>query len=82
MANKNQVAVYPHKVRTKWYFLTERVAKIVNEVCDLYCISRKTYYKWKRKDLGSRAYTSKKEHPDTKRLKERLRGIKRNIDSF
>lgn len=66
MANKNQVAVYPHKVRRKWYFLVDKVGKTVNEVCELYMVSRKTYYKWKRKDLGSIIYTSKKEHPDTK----------------
>ena len=32
----------------------------------LYFISRKTYYKWKAKDLGSRNYIAKKEHPQTK----------------
>lgn len=29
-------------------------------------ISRKTYYKWRRKDLGNRAYIPRKEHPETK----------------
>ena len=66
MANKNQKCSYEAKVRAKWYFLVEKAGKTVNEVCELYMISRKTYYKWKRKDLGSRMYISKKEHPETK----------------
>lgn len=66
MANKNQKSSYEPKVRAKWYFLVEKAGKTVSEVCDLYFISRKTYYKWRRKDLGSRTYFSKKEHPETK----------------
>ncbi len=66
MANKNQSAVYGSKVRAKWYFLVEKAGKTVDEVCDLYLISRKTYYKWRKKDLGNRTHTSKKEHPETK----------------
>jgi len=66
MANKNQVASYPPKIRKKWYFLVDKVGKTVNEVCDLYMISRKTYYKWRKNDLGDRIYIPKKEHPETK----------------
>ena len=66
MANKNQAPAYPVKIRQKWYFLVEKANKTVNEVCNLYAISRKTYYKWREKDCGSRAYQPKKEHPGTK----------------
>ena len=66
MANKNQVAAYSPKIRQKWYFLAEKAGKTVDEVCGLYMISRKTYYKWKRKDLESRTYVPRKEHPETK----------------
>lgn len=66
MANKNQKCAYEAKVRQKWYFLVEKAGKTVDEVCDLYMISRKTYYKRRKKDLGSRMYISKKEHPETK----------------
>lgn len=66
MANKNQKAAYESKVRQKWYFLVEKAGKTVNEVCDLYLISRKTYYKWREKDLGNRIYVPRKEHPETK----------------
>lgn len=66
MANKNQEAAYPSKVRQKWYFLVEKAGKTVDEVCKLYMISRKTYYKWKRIDHASRIYIPRKEHPETK----------------
>ena len=66
MANKNQSASYGSKVRSKWYFLVEKTGKTVDEVCEIYMISRKTYYKWRAKDLGSRVYVPKREHPETK----------------
>src|SRR3989344_634232 len=66
MANKKQSAAYVPKIRQKWYFLVEKAGKTVDEVCDLYFISRKTYYKWKAIDQGDRSYISRKEHPDTK----------------
>jgi transposase InsO family protein len=66
MANRNQRCAYEPKVRAKWYFLVEKTGKTVDEVCDLYFISRKTYYKWRTRDLGSKMYQPKKEHPQTK----------------
>ena len=57
---------YPARIRQKWYFLVDQVGKTVNEVCDLYLISRKTYYKWKKNDFGSRKYIPRKSHPQTK----------------
>lgn len=66
MANRNQQAAYPPKIRSKWYFLTEKTGKTVDEVCDLYAISRKTYYKWHTIDRGSRVHIPKKEHPHMK----------------
>src|SRR3989344_5126076 len=66
MTNKKQAPAYPAKVRQKWYFLAEKVGKTVDEVCGLYFISRKTYYKWRTHDLGSREHVSRKEHPETK----------------
>jgi transposase len=66
MANRNQSAAYQSKIRAKWYFLVEKAGKTVDEVCELYLISRKTYYKWRKKDLGSRQYVGRKEHPETK----------------
>jgi len=66
MANTKQAAAYPPKIRQKWYFLVEKVGKTVNEVCDLYFISRKTYYKWRASDFGSREHIPRKQHPQTK----------------
>lgn len=66
MANKNQKSAYEPRVRAKWYFLVEKTGKTVDEVCNLYFISRKTYYKWRKRDLGDRKYVPKKEHPETK----------------
>lgn len=66
MANKKQVAAYPAAVRRKWYFLVEKAGKTVKEVCAMYMIPRKTYYKWKGIDQGDKAHTPRKEHPDTK----------------
>lgn len=66
MANNNQRAAYQANVRRKWYFLVDKAGKTVDEVCGLYFISRKTYYKWKSVDEGDRSHIPKKEHPDTK----------------
>ena len=66
MANTKQSAAYPPNVRQKWYFLVDKAGKTVDEVCGLYFISHKTYYKWRASDLGNRTYVSRKEHPETK----------------
>lgn len=66
MANTKQTAAYVPKIRQKWYFLVEKAGKTVDEVCELYFISRKTYYKWRAVDQGDRSYVPRKEHPDTK----------------
>lgn len=72
MANKNQAAAYPSKIRQKWYFLVEKAGKKVDDVCDLYFISRKTYYKWRAIDHASGMHIPRKEHPETK-IKDEIR---------
>lgn len=69
--NTQQQAAYPPKIRKKWYFLVDKAGKTVDEVCALYFISRKTYYKWRKKDVydGVR-YTPRKTHPHTKITRE------------
>lgn len=66
MANTKQCPAYTPKVRQKWYFLVEKAGKTVDEVCNLYFISRKTYYKWRSVDRGSHEHLARREHPDTK----------------
>lgn len=66
MSNRKQQPAYPVKVRQKWYFMVEKLGKTVGEVCKMYIIPRKTYYKWKKVDQAYRTYVPRKEHPDTK----------------
>jgi transposase InsO family protein len=69
MANKGQSPSYPATVRRKWYWLVDKGGKTVKEVCALYFVPRKTYYKWRGIDLGSHAHVPAKEHPKTKLTK-------------
>jgi len=66
MANKGQSPSYPPKVRQKWYWLVDKGGKTVKEVCELYFVPRKTYYKWRRLDLGDHAHIPERVHPNTK----------------
>src|SRR3989344_613707 len=70
MALRMQPPAYPARIRGKWYFLVEKAGKTVEDVCGLYCISRKTYYKWRAKDRGSREHIPRKIHPHTKITRE------------
>ena len=55
-------------MRFRWYRQVEKCGKTVGEACDIFGISRKTYYKWYRRDygLGSNEYKSRAIHPHTK----------------
>ena len=63
---KQHEPAYGPRIRQKWYFLVERVGKSVKEICGLYSISRKTYYKWYRIDNGSRKHVPPQKQPGTK----------------
>lgn len=58
----------PKHVRARWYLQVDKYNKSVKEVCNIFGISRKTYYKWYKKDHGylSNRYISRKIHPHTK----------------
>lgn len=64
----NHTPAAPREMRFRWYRQVEECGKTVNEVCDIFGISRKTYYKWYRRDhgLGSNEYKNRAEHPHTK----------------
>lgn len=64
----------PREMRFRWYRLVEQCGKRVPEVCDIFGISRKTYYKWYRHDHGllSHEHKSRAFHPQTK-LTPRIR---------
>lgn len=59
---------YPKDLRIKWYRLVEAEDRSVNEVCRLYGIPKKTYYKWYARDHGqvSRRYRRSAPQPATK----------------
>lgn len=65
---KNHVPAAPREMRFRWYRQVEQCGKSVPEVCDIFGISKKTYYKWYKRDhgLGSNQYKNRAEHPQTK----------------
>ena len=58
----------PKHLRARWYLQVDKYGKTVNEVCDLFGISRKTYYKWYKKDhpFGMTGKRPRRTHPQTK----------------
>lgn len=71
----------PREVRFRWYRQVEKYEKRIDEVCPIFGISKKTYYKWYRKDhgYGSSEYRPRRMHPQTKltpRIKEIVREAK------
>lgn len=43
---------YPKDKRLLWYRAVDRDKQNVSRVCKMFSISRKTYYKWKKRDFG------------------------------
>jgi transposase len=58
----------PKEVRVRWYLQVDRYGRSVSEICAIFGISRKTYYKWYSRDHGLAAghYHSRRPHPHTK----------------
>lgn len=53
--------------RAKWYLQVDKHKRSVKEVCSIFGISRKTYYKWRARDLGAgEGYSSRQSHPHLK----------------
>ncbi len=48
---------YDRQQRFNWYLQAEKHGKSVTDVCKIFDISRKTYYKWKRRDYGRKGNT-------------------------
>ncbi len=54
-------------LRQRWYNQVLRRQRTVKETCSIFGISRQTYYKWRRRDLGpSQDHLSRKSHPHLK----------------
>ena len=66
MQNKLNITV--PEIRGKWYLQVCKYGKSVKEVCEIFGISRKTYYKWYKRDhpLGKTGKPPKRDHPHTK----------------
>jgi IS30 family transposase len=66
----------PAEMRARWYLQVEKYGKSVGEVCNIFGVSRKTYYKWYALDhqLVHRNSIRRKLHPHTK-LTPRFRVI-------
>lgn len=58
----------PREMRARWYLQVEKYGKTVKEICGIFGISRKTYYKWHNLDhhLVSRNSKRREQHPQTK----------------
>lgn len=58
----------PKEMRFRWYRQVEQEKKTVPETCAIFGISRKTYYKWYRKDHGydPRVMKPRSAHPQMK----------------
>jgi IS30 family transposase len=58
----------PRELRFKWYRLVERDHETVERACCIFGISRKTYYKWYKRDhgLGRNEHKPRIVHPQTK----------------
>lgn len=48
---------YDREQRFKWYLQVDKYKKTVKETCFIFGISRKCYYKWKKRDFGKRGDT-------------------------
>lgn len=66
----------PKTVRARWYLQADKYGKSIAEVCAIFGISHKTYYKWRLRDFGpsDHRYRSRKNHPNLK-LTPRLKVI-------
>ena len=58
----------PPEMRARWYLQVDKYDKTVKEVCDIFGVSRKTYYKWYNLDHHLVYRNSKRRglHPQTK----------------
>lgn len=65
---KNHTPAAPREMRFRWYKQVEECGKKVKEVCAIFGMSEKTYYKWYKRDhgLGSNQYKHRDPHPQTK----------------
>jgi len=59
-----------HLQRQKWYLQVDKYHYSVKEICRIFGISRKTYYKWRKRDFGPRKSYQSKNQPNLKLIPE------------
>ena len=65
---QNHTPTAPHEMRFRWYKQVEEYGKTVEDICAIFGMSTKTYYKWYKRDhgLGSNQYKNRDQHPHLK----------------
>lgn len=65
---KNHTPAAPHHMRFRWYRQVEEYGKSVPEVCEIFGMTPKTYYKWYKRDhgLSLQQFKNRAQHPHTK----------------
>lgn len=63
---------YPRELRFRWYLQVDKYHRPVTEVCSIFGIARKTYYKWYALDHGRtrRSYRPRQQQPQLKLTSE------------
>lgn len=63
---------YPRQLRFRWYLAVDKYHKPVTEVCGIFGIARKTYYKWYALDHGKKRLThhARQQQPRLKLTRE------------
>lgn len=58
----------PKEIRARWYLQADKYGRSVKDVCFVFGITRKTYYKWYNRDhpVGMTGRPPRKMHPHTK----------------
>ncbi|MDP2812425.1 MAG: DDE-type integrase/transposase/recombinase [bacterium] len=73
---------YPKEKRILWYQGVERDKRSVTDACLVFGISRKTYYKWRKRDFGMSSNTHDSMKRNTKLIWEVRKFIEENKLAF
>lgn len=65
---KNHTPAAPREIRFRWYRQVEECSQSVSEICGIFGMKPKTYYKWYKRDhgLSKGQFKNRAEHPQTK----------------
>lgn len=68
MGDMKKQSPFNKELRIRWYRMVDAEGKSITDVCKIFGIPRKTFYKWYKHDLGGglRNYRNKRSHPSLK----------------